>query len=88
MASNPKLVFAIFFYPLYALGIAWFAVNSDGDLVKAFLSGAFLGLIAYATYDLTNQITLKEWPLLVTVIDIAWGALLTGTVALLTTIII
>jgi len=53
--------------------------NSSG-LVKVFVLGALLGVVAYATYDLTNQATLKNWPLVVTVIDLVWGGLLTGAV--------
>ena len=43
--------------------------------------GAFLGLFAYATYDLTNQATLKNWPLAVTVADLCWGTFLTAVAA-------
>ncbi|HRY56849.1 MAG TPA: DUF2177 family protein, partial [Patescibacteria group bacterium] len=50
--------------------------------------GAFLGFIAYATYDLTNLATLKNWPLHVTVIDIVWGTFLTGSVSFLSYLIL
>jgi uncharacterized membrane protein len=52
--------------------------------VSALFSGALFGLITYATYDLTNLATLKDWPLLVTVVDLAWGAVLAGSVSIVT----
>jgi uncharacterized membrane protein len=54
-------------------------------LGKVFILGAILGLVAYATYDLTNQATLKDWSTIVTVVDLVWGTLLTGTVAVIAT---
>jgi uncharacterized membrane protein len=52
--------------------------NSFG---RAVVSGALFGFIAYATYDLTNLATLKNWPAIVTVVDLAWGMVLTGAVS-------
>jgi uncharacterized membrane protein len=46
-----------------------------------FLSGALLGLVAYGAYDFTNQATLRDWPVVVTIVDLAWGAILTGVVS-------
>jgi|GEM_PF-104621 len=69
------------FYPLYAAGLVGFAVLpavSSGQWRKAFFTGAFVGVLAYATYDLTNQATLRDWPWLLTLIDIAWGAVVSG----------
>lgn len=78
---------AVIFYLLYALGVAYFviapAVRSGSSLLQTFAIGAFLGLLAYATYDLTNHATMKAWPLQVTIIDMAWGALLTGLVSVM-----
>ena len=50
---------------------------------RALAYGAAFGFIAYATYDLTNQATMRDWPVLVTVVDLAWGTVLTATVAYL-----
>ncbi len=75
---------AILFYLLYIGGIILFAVHPAliaGSFTKAVVLGALLGLIAYATYDLTNLATLKDWPLVVTVVDLIWGMVLTGSVA-------
>ena len=52
-----------------------------GSLARALATGAFFGLVAYATYDLTNLATLKGWPVAVTVVDICWGMVLTASVA-------
>lgn len=72
---------AVLFYLVYVAGIVFFAVMpalQQGGLGKAALNGAILGLVAYATYDLTNQATLKDWPLAVTLADIPWGAFVTA----------
>ena len=78
------LVFAGGFYLFYAAGIAFFAVApalAAGSWKTAALSGVFLGLIAYGTYDMTNIATLKNWPLQMSVVDMIWGGVLTGTSA-------
>lgn len=76
-----RLTPAIFFYLIYVGGIVFFAVLpalENGGLGKAALNGAVLGLVAYATYNLTNQATLRDWPLAVTLADIPWGAFVTA----------
>jgi uncharacterized membrane protein len=79
------------FYVIYIVAISIFvvlpALQGNFSVGKVFLLGAFLGLTAYATYDLTNQATLKNWPTIVTIIDLIWGAMLTGTVSALTFLI-
>lgn len=78
---------AAFFYLIYGVGLTILvvqpAIASASGVGKIFLMGAVYGIVAYGTYDLTNQATLREWPVMVTVIDIIWGALLTGTVAVI-----
>ena len=72
---------AIVFYLVYAFAIAFFVVSpalARETLVWALCVGAALGFVCYATYDLTNQATLRDWPLIVTVADIIWGAFLTA----------
>jgi uncharacterized membrane protein len=85
MSGSASLIPAGIFYLLYGLGLTFFivvpALNNNTDLLKVFLTGAFLGLVCYATYDLSNQATLKDWPVLVTIVDLIWGTLLTGTVS-------
>ncbi|MCH5378321.1 MAG: DUF2177 family protein, partial [Planctomycetes bacterium] len=52
-----------------------------GSLRRAMLLGAFFGLVTYATYDLTNQATVKDWPWVVTIVDLCWGAILASSVS-------
>lgn len=84
-AAKPSLLPALVFYILYGVGVLYFVVlplvRADASLGTVFLTGAFLGLIAYGTYDLTNQATMKNWPTIVTLVDLVWGALLTGVVS-------
>lgn len=76
------------FYLLFIAGITLFvtnpAMNSGATIAKVFGLGFVFGLICYATYDLTNQATLKNWPMIVTLADLAWGGLITGTVSAVT----
>lgn len=77
---------AALFYLVYIVGIVLFAVTPAIEARAWWLAagfGAIFGFIAYATYDLTNQATLIDWPLMVTLVDLAWGTFLTGTVATL-----
>lgn len=72
------------FYALYILGVVVFAVlpaRSSGRALAAAARGSLFGLIAYATYDLTNQATLRDWPWQVTLIDLAWGAFVSAAAA-------
>jgi uncharacterized membrane protein len=78
---------AIVFYLLFILGLVVFVVApavDEGSWVRAVLFGALFGLVAYATYDLTNLATLRDWPLLLTVVDLVWGAVLAGSVSVAT----
>jgi len=75
---------AILFYLLFIFGLLVFIVRPAvlaGVPARAFAWGALFGLIAYATYDLTNLATIKDWPLLVTIIDLVWGTVLGGSVS-------
>ncbi len=75
---------AILFYLLYVVGIVIFAVRpalAGGGWSAAAINGALLGFFCYATYDLTNQATLKTWPVTVTIVDMGWGTFLTACVA-------
>ncbi|MCZ8019714.1 DUF2177 family protein [Novosphingobium sp.] len=76
LADNFRMVPALVFYALYIAGMVWFAVRPGMVLgvPHGVLNGALFGAICYATYDLTNQATLKVWSTQMTLIDIAWGA--------------
>jgi len=84
LSENVNWTAAIIFYLLYIVGISIFAiypaVNKD-SVVKAILLGGLFGFFCYATYDLTNLATLKDWPLKIVFIDIIWGAILTASVS-------
>ena len=80
LADKPDMKAAVAFYLIYIAGIVFFAISPalrDGGLARAALNGAVLGFIAYATYDLTNQATLNVWSSRLTLIDLAWGTVLT-----------
>jgi len=84
MAENPNMAAAVAFYVIYVAGIVLIAVRpalTTGDWKSAAVTGALFGFFAYATYDLTNLATLKIWSLQVSLIDMAWGALLTAIAA-------
>ncbi len=77
---------AILFYLVFIAGIVFFAIRpalEAGSGLRALAYGAFLGFLAYSTYDLTNQATMRDWPTLVTVVDLAWGTVLTALVSFL-----
>lgn len=81
---------AITFYLIFIAGLIVFVVApavEKRQWSQALIMGAFFGLVTYATYDLTNLAVAKDWPLLVTIVDMAWGTFLGATVAMLTTII-
>ena len=81
LADAPKLPAAVAFYLVYLLGVLLLAVlpNRNASVAKVAVTGAMLGAMCYATYDLTNQATLKVWATRITLIDICWGTFLTAT---------
>ena len=85
LADNPNLVIAAAFYLVYAAGVVVFAVlpaHADRSWLLALGLGSLLGLVAYGTYDITNLATLRNWPLVVSVVDLAWGIFVTSAAAL------
>ena len=86
MGGGFNIPAAIAFYLIYIAGLFFFAINpalNAGDWQKAFALGAAFGFFAYATYDLTNLATLKDWPLSLALADLAWGTALSGIAAAL-----
>lgn len=92
LLAQPRFAVAGLFYAFYVVGVVVFAVEpalngtGPGDdawpaWLSAALAGAFLGLIAYGTYDATNYATLKGFPAMVALVDCAWGVVLTATSA-------
>jgi len=87
MKSDINWAAAIVFYLLFVVGLVIFVIApaiEKNSWVHALLFGALFGLITYATYDLSNLATLKDWPLLVTIVDLAWGATLAASVSTIT----
>jgi uncharacterized membrane protein len=75
---------AIAFYLLYPIGVLVFAVApalKSGSVGTALVYGALFGFFTYATYDLTNQATLRNWSTQLTLLDVAWGTMLVGVTA-------
>jgi len=84
LSPNVNWAAAILFYLLFIAGLLVFVVRpalAGGEPLKALFFGALFGLISYATYDLSNLATLKDWPLVVTVVDLVWGSVLGGVVS-------
>lgn len=90
LKANVNYVAAILFYLLFVVGLVVFIITpalEKKDVMHAVIYGALFGLITYATYDLTNLATLKDWPLLVTIVDLIWGAFLSASVSSITYLI-
>jgi len=84
MTPSPNWFAAAIFYLLFIVGILFFVVvpGLESDSLKATLfRAALFGLITYATYDLTNLATIKDWPVLITVVDLLWGTFLSVSVS-------
>lgn len=84
MAANPKLGFAAIFYLVFVFGLIWFAVHPNAQtkgIKPTFIAGALFGFFIYASYDFTNLALLKDWPLKLSIIDMAWGMTLSGVCA-------
>lgn len=90
MKSEINWAAAIVFYLLFIAGLVHFVIApalEKSAWRQALAYGALFGLITYATYDLSNLATLKDWPLLVTIVDLAWGATLAASVSTATYLI-
>lgn len=84
MSANPNWIAALLFYLLFVVGVLVFVVipGVEEDSLRTTLwRAALFGLVAYATYDLTNLATVKDWPLTITIVDMVWGTALSTAVA-------
>jgi len=87
LRDSPDWVPALLFYALFVAGVVFFVVGPALEKQSwrhALFAGAAFGLVTYAAYDLTNQALTRDWPWLVTAVDLAWGAVLSATVATVT----
>jgi uncharacterized membrane protein len=81
MADQINIAAAVIFYLLYIVGIVIFAISpalESGSWRTSLILGSLFGFLAYATYDLTNLATLRNWPVAMAAVDMAWGTFLTG----------
>jgi len=85
MAEKPNFIAAGVFYVLFIAGLVYFILTGveEKELGKVLLTGAIFGFMTYATYDLTNLATLKDWPITVTIVDLIWGTFLSTSVTLI-----
>ena len=87
MTPNINWIAAIIFYLLFLIELVFFVISPavyNGSWSQALLWGFLFGFIAYATYDLTNLAIVKDWPLLITVVDMIWGGVLAALVSVVT----
>jgi len=84
MAPNTNWLAAIIFYLLFLVGLLVFVVAPGleaNSLKMTLVRAALFGLITYATYDLTNLATVKDWPVVLTIVDMTWGTVLSVAVS-------
>jgi uncharacterized membrane protein len=90
LAPQVNWTAAIVFYLLFIAALVFFVIApavQKGSLAQAILWGAFFGLVTYATYDLTNLATTKDWPVLVTLVDMMWGTFLAASISAVTYVV-
>jgi len=90
MKENVNWIAAVTFYLIFIIGIVYFVVNPaiiNDNSRYALFAGMLFGFITYATYDLTNLATLKDWPLKITIIDLIWGTSLGGLTSIISFLI-
>jgi len=86
MTSKVNFIAALIFYMLFVVGLLVFVIQPallKESASSALMLGMLFGLVCYATYDLTNLATVKDWPVLITIIDLLWGAFVSGSTALI-----
>jgi len=91
MSKTPNFAAAGIFYIIYIITLVVLIIApalQKGSLSTAILTAALFGFCAYATYDLTNLATIKDWPLIITVVDLIWGTFVTAAVSGITYLIL
>jgi len=91
MSDKVNWLAALIFYALFIVGLLVFVIEpalQTPDLTQLVLRAALFGLVTYATYDLTNLATLKDWPIQITIIDLIWGTTLSTLVSVISVFII
>ena len=91
MKTNINWVAAIIFYLLFIVGLVIFAIApavEKKSIYTALIMGGLFGFFTYATYDLTNLATVKNWPLVITAIDLVWGSVVCALTSVISYLII
>ena len=91
MASNVNWLAALVFYVIFIIGILYFVIAPslvDRDFTQLVIRAMLFGFITYATYDLTNLATVRDWPITITIIDLIWGTTLSTSVSVISYLII
>ena len=91
MASNVNWLAAMVFYVIFIIGILYFVIAPslvDRDFTQLVIRAMLFGFITYATYDLTNLATVRDWPITITIIDLIWGTTLSTSVSVISYLII
>ena len=86
MNKSPNISAALVFYLLFAAGLLFFVIQpalASESWQYALFAGLFFGLVTYATYDLTNLATIRDWPIIITIVDLIWGSFVTGSTSLI-----
>lgn len=86
LAEKASLAPAVLFYLIFLVGLVVFVIKPgiDAPISTTMWRAALFGLVTYATYDLTNQATLKNWPQIITIVDLIWGVMLSTMVCVAT----
>ena len=90
MKTDVNWAAALIFYFLFIVGLVLFVIQPGVEkqsMNYVLIYGALFGLMTYATYDLTNLATIKDWPLIVTIVDMIWGMTLSASVSAVTYLI-
>ena len=91
LAKNPNFVAAGVFYLIYIFSLVVIVISpglQKGSMSHTVLMGALFGFCCYATYDLTNMATIKDWPLIVTLVDLVWGTVLSASITAITYLVL
>jgi len=91
MAPNVNWLAALVFYVIFIIGILYFVIAPslvDRDFTQLVIRAMLFGFITYATYDLTNLATVRDWPITITIIDLIWGTTLSTSVSVISYLII
>lgn len=86
MAPKVNWMAALVFYVIFIVGVLYFVIAPslvDRDMVQLVIRAMLFGFITYATYDLTNLATVRDWPITITIIDLIWGTTLSTSVSVI-----